>query len=410
MKEKNLIVQNSKGLTSTENKQKSLTSNEGKTKHLSTKDKNTSLIKPKKQENALQKTVETAKNKIVKIATNNKLAIRNLENKILKKEEQTSKNSDVKQIVKSRAADTSKITSPTQIKAKSSSKTTSKATNKTSTEKNDRVTTKMQTKTKVEKSEKTTTKNVKTITRNTLKDFVAHANEYFDLPYRYNETIVKLLAQTPKRLFVYWDISDKDRENYIKTFGDNFFNITTPFLRVKNETFGYTFDVDINDFANSWYIDVNDDNSKYSIELYRRLNENASINPANVSNNSTNTSNGTITDNDNNLNNGNNSVDSHDNSNNRNNDETANINNYIYDQINNLKNLGNGPIFIVSSNKIDAPNGKVISTTYPREIQYRDIKTNQTTYKTIEMPNNEFFENFFKDQYFSTKNDTFTSR
>lgn len=331
MKEKNLIVQNSKSLTSTENKQKSLTSNEGKTKHLSTRDKNTSLVKPKKQEKALQKTVET-----------------------------------------------------TKIKT--------------------------QTKTKVEKSDKPTTKSVKKITRNTLKDFVAHANEYFDLPYRYNETVVKLLAQTPKRLFVYWDISDKDRENYIKTFGDNFFNITTPFLRVKNETFGYTFDVDINDFANSWYIDVNDDNSKYSIELYRRLNENASINHTN---NSTDTSNGTIADSDNNINNGNNSVDNHDNSNNiqsSDNNGTANINNYIYDQINNLKNLGNGPIFIVSSNKIDAPNGKVISTTYPREIQYRDIKTNQTTYKTIEMPNNEFFENFFKEQYFSTKNDTFTSR
>ena len=35
--------------------------------------------------------------------------------------------------------------------------------------------------------------------------------EYYDLPYRYNETIVKILAQTPKKLFVYWDISDKDR-------------------------------------------------------------------------------------------------------------------------------------------------------------------------------------------------------
>ena len=328
MKEKNLIVQNSKSLTSTENKQKSLTSSEGKTKHLSTRDKNTSLVKPKKQEKALQKTVETAKIKIP-------------------------------------------------------------------------------TKTKVEKSGKPTTKSVKKITRNTSKDFVAHANEYFDLPYRYNETIVKLLAQTPKRLFVYWDISDKDRENQIKTFGDNFFNITTPFLRVKNETFGYTFDVDINDFANSWYIDVNDDNSKYSIELYRRLNENASINPANVSNNSRDTSNSTITDNDNNFHNDNNDVSSHNNSNNN---ETTNIDNYIYDQINNLKSLGNGPIFIVSSNKINAPNGKVISTTYPREIQYMDIRTNQKTYKTIEMPNNEFYEKFFKEQYFSTKNDTFTSR
>ena len=40
--------------------------------------------------------------------------------------------------------------------------------------------------------------------------------EYYDLPYRYNETVVKILYQTPTILFVYWDISDFDRENYIK--------------------------------------------------------------------------------------------------------------------------------------------------------------------------------------------------
>ena len=42
--------------------------------------------------------------------------------------------------------------------------------------------------------------------------------EYYDLPYRYNQTIVKILAQTPKTLFVYWDISDDDRKNYIKQY------------------------------------------------------------------------------------------------------------------------------------------------------------------------------------------------
>ena len=35
--------------------------------------------------------------------------------------------------------------------------------------------------------------------------------EYYDLPYRYNQTVVKVLAQTPNTLFVYWDISDDDR-------------------------------------------------------------------------------------------------------------------------------------------------------------------------------------------------------
>ena len=50
--------------------------------------------------------------------------------------------------------------------------------------------------------------------------------EYYDLPYRYNETVVKILAQTPKRMFVYWDISDSDREKYIKTFCEDLFEKT----------------------------------------------------------------------------------------------------------------------------------------------------------------------------------------
>ena len=74
--------------------------------------------------------------------------------------------------------------------------------------------------------------------------------EYYDLPYRYNETVVKILYQTPNTLFVYWDISDKDRENYIKQYGENFFNITRPVLIIHNITMNYSFEVPIDDFAN----------------------------------------------------------------------------------------------------------------------------------------------------------------
>lgn len=94
--------------------------------------------------------------------------------------------------------------------------------------------------------------------------------EYYDLPYRYNETVVKILAQTPKKLFIYWDISDEDRNNYIKKFGNEFFNNTKPVLIVHNDSMNYTFEVEINDFANCWYLDVNDSKCKYTIELGRR--------------------------------------------------------------------------------------------------------------------------------------------
>ena len=94
--------------------------------------------------------------------------------------------------------------------------------------------------------------------------------EYYDLPYRYNQTIVKVLAQTPNNLFVYWDIADSDRENFKKQYGYDFFDKTRPVLIVHNETMHYAFEVEINDFANSWYLHVNDANCDYKIELGRK--------------------------------------------------------------------------------------------------------------------------------------------
>ena len=98
-----------------------------------------------------------------------------------------------------------------------------------------------------------------------------YLQEYYDLPYRYNETVVTILAQTPKRLFVYWDISDKDRETYKKAFGDDFFEKTYPVLLVHNEELNYTFEVPINDFANSWYLDIKDSKKNYVVQLGRKF-------------------------------------------------------------------------------------------------------------------------------------------
>ena len=96
--------------------------------------------------------------------------------------------------------------------------------------------------------------------------------EYYDLPYRYNETIVKILYQSPYTLFVYWDISDSDRESFIKQYGENFFNITRPVLIIHNDTMDYSFEIPINDFANSWYFNINDSKCHYRVELGRRPN------------------------------------------------------------------------------------------------------------------------------------------
>ena len=97
--------------------------------------------------------------------------------------------------------------------------------------------------------------------------------EYYDLPYRYNETVVKILAQTPKRLFIYWDIADSDIEKYRKAFGEDFFEKTYPVLLVHNEELNYTYEIPINDFANSWYIDIKDSKNKYTVQLGRKFKE-----------------------------------------------------------------------------------------------------------------------------------------
>lgn len=94
--------------------------------------------------------------------------------------------------------------------------------------------------------------------------------EYYDLPYRYNKTVIKALAQNPNTLFVYWEISDEDKENFIKKYGENFFNITKPVLIVHNLTDKYSTELEINDFANNWYISINDAKCQYVVELGRR--------------------------------------------------------------------------------------------------------------------------------------------
>lgn len=95
--------------------------------------------------------------------------------------------------------------------------------------------------------------------------------EYYDLPYRYNQTVIKILAQTPHSIFIYWDISDEDRQQLEEKYGQNFFNETKPVLLVHNQTQNYSFEVEIDDFTNSWYLRTPTSNCKFNIELGRKV-------------------------------------------------------------------------------------------------------------------------------------------
>ena len=103
-----------------------------------------------------------------------------------------------------------KITT-TVVKKTSTKKTTlaKKATPKTNTTK------------KNTSAKKTTAKTNATKKRNSKK--VPNIIEYYDLPDKYDKTMVKLLFQTPKRLFVYWEISEADKKAFIEKNGEDFF-------------------------------------------------------------------------------------------------------------------------------------------------------------------------------------------
>ena len=208
----------------------------------------------------------------------------------------------------------------TASKSKSNAKnaSTKATTKKSTTSKAKKTTTKKATTSKSKlNTKKTTTKNKKSSTRKKVEIV-----EYYDLPYRYNQTIVKVLAQTPTTLFIYWDIADKDRKNFEKQYGEDFFKNTRPILIVHNNTLGYSFEVEINDFANSWYLHVSDSKCDYKIELGRR-------------------------------------------------------------PITKIDNLNTDYIYITTSNEIESPNDRILFDKNQKMVYFKNIKTGQITQKDI---------------------------
>ena len=263
----------------------------------------------------------------------------NLEENVSAKVKNTSK--------KSSTTSASKAVSEKTAKKDTKKKTTTKkTTTKTSTAKKTSTTKKAATTKKSKTTKKTaSTKTKKTTTAKTTKarkttkeilpeEITASTDltkkieilEYYDLPYRYNQTVVKVLAQTPTTLFIYWDISDDDRNRFVEQYGEDFFNNTKPVLVIHNNTMHYSFEIEIDDFANSWYLHVNDADCEYSVELGRRpkyYNESRHVDIPN---------------------------------------------NYLY---------------VTSSNTIEAPNDHVLFDRNLKTVYFKDVKTNIVTAKNI---------------------------
>ena len=249
----------------------------------------------------------------------------------------TKKASTVVNKAKKEPAKATKKTTTTAKKA--STATAKKSTSKVKTlDKTAKATSKAKSATKTaskKASKKTSLKSTsakKSKTNEPKKEVIV--NEYYDLPYRYNQTIVKILAQTPNNLFVYWDISDEDRNILRKQYGDDFFEKTRPVLIVHNDTLNYSFEIEINDFANSWYLHVNDSKSDYRIELGRRPIDYYKFN-----------------------------------------ENVKNINSNISNDISYIQ--------ITTSNEMESPNDKILFNPNEKMIYYKNVKTNETISKPI---------------------------
>ena len=196
--------------------------------------------------------------------TNNATTTKKIAKKVNKTTNKKINTEITKKAIKKPVDKSVKKTSTKAVDKKNSTKSTTKTVTEKPSAKAVATVTKPK-KTTSAKAKKTTPSSRKKI----KKEFNIEDLEYYDMPYRYNETVVKLLAQTPTMLFAYWDISDNDREQLKEKYGENFFEITEPVLLVHNETLNYNFYITINDFANNWYVPVDDVSCVYKIQLGR---------------------------------------------------------------------------------------------------------------------------------------------
>lgn len=274
---------------------------------------------------------------------------RKTKDQIEKQEKQEKQEKKEKKVTKKVTAKSTTAKKSTTKKATTKSATAKKSDSKSKSTKTKTAAKKAEAKAKKTTTKKSTTsKKASTRAKKSATTKVARAIpvvEYYDLPYRYNQTVVKLLAQTPTNLFVYWDISDEDRENYIKTFGEHFFEETKPVLIIRNNTMNYSFEVEINDFANSWYIHVNDSKCDYTVELGRR-------------------------------------------------------------PIPSVSHIETDYIYVSSSNDIEAPNDKILFNNDEHRVYFRNVKTNITSTKSISFIKNmgriyniyDLYKTIYKDE------------
>lgn len=273
------------------------------------------------------------------------------------KKETSTKKSDTKTTTPKKATTTKKATTSKAATSKKETTTKKASTTKKTTTASKTTDAKKKT---TSSTKKTTAKSAKTTRKkavSTKKEDFSNIEiiEYYDLPYKYGNTIVKLLAQTPKTLFVYWEISDDDIENFKLKYGDDFFKVTMPILIVHNLTLNKTSEVEVNDFANCWYLNTEDADCKYDIELARKY-----INPSSSKN-------------------------------------VSQDKDYL---------------FVAKSNNLESPNDHIMFEKLTDEVIFRNYKTNEIVKENIKSFKflkdiYKFYQNMYKDELLTNPSSKF---
>ena len=95
-----------------------------------------------------------------------------------------------------------------------------------------------------------------------------------DIPDVYNDTYMRALPRDPEWIFVYWEISESSRNALKGKMGEAAYHSSKKLLRLSDVTDrnydgsnaqGYT-DIEINDYANNWYVRVPEPGRTYLVE------------------------------------------------------------------------------------------------------------------------------------------------
>lgn len=95
----------------------------------------------------------------------------------------------------------------------------------------------------------------------------------YELPAGYGDNRVVLMIKDPHWIFAYWDIDPAVSDLFRSDFGNDIWDRSAPFLKIRNITKNEESYIRINEFSKSWYISVPELDCLYTVEVGRKVGE-----------------------------------------------------------------------------------------------------------------------------------------